>query len=235
MRASSGLSDLGCVRKNNEDNFLVEPAIGLYVVADGMGGAKAGEIASHLAVGLLRESVSAGQVYDEATLTTAFQQASNAVHELASSNPEFEGMGTTMVCALDLPGQFLIGNVGDSRAWLFHEGKLSLVTADQTWVNEVGRPLGLAEDRLKAHPMRHVLTMAVGIGQNLRVQVLSIQPPPDSLLLLSSDGLHGPVPPEVIENILAQVITLPERCHLLVEAAKQAGGPDNVTVVLLQF
>ena len=235
MRASSGLSDLGCVRKNNEDNFLVEPAIGLYVVADGMGGAKAGEIASHLAVGLLRESVSAGQVYDEATLTTAFQQASSAVYELASTNPEFEGMGTTMVCALDLPGQFLIGNVGDSRAWLFHQGKLSLVTADQTWVNEVGRPLGLAEDRLKAHPMRHVLTMAVGIGQNLRVQVLSIQPPPDSLLLLSSDGLHGPVPPEVIENILSQVITLPERCHLLVEAAKQAGGPDNVTVVLLQF
>ncbi len=235
MPSSFGLSDVGCVRKNNEDHFLIDPAIGLYVVADGMGGAKAGEIASHLAVGLLQESVSAGSVHDEETLIQAFQQASQTVFDLAQSNREFEGMGTTMVCALDLPGRFMIGNVGDSRAWLYHDGELSLVTADQTWVNEVGRPLGLTEERLKAHPMRHVLTMAVGIGQSLRVQIVSLPPPPGSLLLLSSDGLHGPVPPETIKKILDEVITLPERCHSLIEAAKQAGGPDNVTAVLLQF
>jgi len=235
VRASFGLSDVGCVRKNNEDNFLVDRELGLYVVADGMGGAQAGELASQIAIESLRQFVSDSAFRDEVTLIQAFERSNQAILETAAADPRLEGMGTTLVCALETDDIIFVASVGDSRAWLLKDSTISLVTSDQTWVNEVGRPLGIAEDRLKVHPMRHVLTMAVGVSPTIRVQVYPLEPKPGEFLLLSSDGLHGPVRRLEIEKILNQQISLEARCHLLIEAAKNAGGPDNVTAVLLEF
>jgi len=157
------------------------------------------------------------------------------VLETAAADPRLEGMGTTMVCVMEWGAICYVASVGDSRAWRYSNGSLSLVTNDQTWVNEIGRPLGLSEEKLKVHPMRHVLTMAVGVNQSLRVQVYPLYLQPGDVLLLCSDGLHGPVQDTEIEKILAQPISLEARCHYLIEAAKRAGGPDNVTVLLLEY
>ena len=229
-----GISDVGCVRRNNEDNFLVDRELGLYVVADGMGGAQAGELASQIAIETLREHIAAVTQRESETLTNAFGRANSAIMDTAAADPRLEGMGTTLVCVLETPADLLVASVGDSRAWLYEDGQLSLLTNDQTWVNEVGRPLGLAEERLKVHPMRHVLTMAVGVSSPLRVQVCALKPDAGSLILLSSDGLHGLVEAGEIEKVLSLPISLEDRGHSLIEAAKAAGGPDNITVVLLQ-
>jgi protein phosphatase len=127
-----------------------------------------------------------------------------------------------------------LANIGDSRAWLLENGVLRLLTSDQTWVNEVGRALGISEDVLRTHPRRHQLTMALGVAPPIRAQLGPLSLPSDGLLLLSSDGLHGPVEEETIREILLRPISLEKRGHLLVEAARQAGGPDNITVVLIQ-
>jgi protein phosphatase len=148
MLEASGDSDAGCVRANNEDYYLVAPAIGLYVVADGMGGAQAGERASKLAADTLWEIVQNSEGMSAEKLVDAFHDANHRVMEESTTDPGLEGMGTTMVAALVKDGDLLIASVGDSRAYLFEKGELTLITEDQTWVNEVGRRLGLDEDTL---------------------------------------------------------------------------------------
>jgi protein phosphatase len=150
---------------------------------------------------------------------------------------ELEGMGSTLIAALETGGELCIASVGDSRAYLLDGSGLHLITDDQTWVNEVGRQLGLDEETLRTHPMRHVLTMAIGAASPLAINYYSVALEPGSLALLSSDGLHGVVDAGRIEEILRRgrgQVSLEECCRDLVEAAKQAGGPDNVTVVLLR-
>jgi protein phosphatase len=198
-----------------------------------MGGAQAGEVASRLAVSSVQDFLSGTPQRDAETLLRAVEFANQQILD-ASSDPSLKGMGTTFVCILATSNGFLLANVGDSRAWMVRGGALQLLSSDQTWVNEVGRPLGIKEESLKTHPMRHVLTMALGVGATLRVQIDPVDLQSGDLLLLSSDGLHGPVPEETIQEILLRPISLPDRAHYLIEAARSAGGPDNITVVLLQ-
>lgn len=233
MLTAFPISDVGCVRKNNEDSFLVDSELGLYVVADGMGGAQAGEVASRLAVSSIKEFLSQSPLLNEDSLLQALEYANQCILS-AASDPALRGMGTTLVCVLDAPGGLILANIGDSRAWALQDGSLRLLTSDQTWVNEVGRALGISEDSLRTHPRRHQLTMALGVAPPIRVQIGPLPVPPGGLLLLSSDGLHGPVNEETIREILLRPISLEQRGHLLVEAARQAGGPDNITVVLIQ-
>jgi protein phosphatase len=152
----------------------------------------------------------------------------------AASDPTLEGMGTTLVAALESGRDLLIASVGDSRAYVYRDSELKGVTEDQTWVNEVGRRLGIDEASLKTHPMRHVLTMAIGVSPEVRVHSYTLQPHTGELILLSSDGLHGVVEQGVIADTLSGNGSLQAKCERLIEAAKQAGGPDNITVVLLR-
>jgi protein phosphatase len=236
MLEAVAMSDKGCVRTNNEDYCLIEPDRGLYVLADGMGGAKAGEKASRLAVDTVADMVHSARRLDSQVLLTAVEEANRRVLAAAHSDPGLEGMGTTLVAALDLAEGFSIASVGDSRAYVLDDGGFRVITDDQTWVNEVGRPLGLDEESLRNHPMRHVLTMAIGASAPLTVNYYSVPLQAGALVLLCSDGLHGVLEPPHLEQIMRRGRTgsLEESGNELIAAAKEAGGPDNVTVILVR-
>ena len=235
MLEACGATDPGCIRSNNEDYFLIAPSIGLYVVADGMGGAQAGEHASKLAVETVRDVVSSanGNIGPQ-ILVNAFQEANRRVMDKASRDPSMEGMGTTLVAALEKGGDLLVASVGDSRLYVFENGDLHPITEDQTWVNEVGRRLGLDEESLKTHPMRHVLTMAIGVSEDLRVQSYLLKPASGAQVLLCSDGLHGVAREPELAKVLGRPTSLEEKCKRLIEAARAQGGPDNITAVILK-
>jgi PPM family protein phosphatase len=231
-----GLSDPGRVRKNNEDSLLVDLSQNLYLVADGMGGAQAGETASKMAVETVAEVLKSHTKPSLDDLEAAFVEANHRVKSTAARDLALEGMGTTMVGLVDGGDALHIASVGDSRIYLFAGGKLESLIEDQTWVNEVGRRLGIDEDTLKRHPMRHVLTMAIGVGNPLRVNKRTIAKQPGALLLLCSDGLHGVVAQPVIEQVLGDgAMDLEQKAKYLVEAARNAGGPDNITVLILKM
>ena len=235
MIESYGVSDPGCIRPNNEDCYLVAPTMGLYVVADGMGGAQAGEHASHMAVDTVKEIVAMSSSRGPSVLQSAFAEANTrAVSMAAEHDPTLDGMGTTLVAVLDNHTELFVASVGDSRVYSFVDGALRPVTEDQSWVNEVGRRLGLDEFALKNHPMRHVLTMAIGVSDQLRVQTYRVEPKGGMLVLLCSDGLHGVVPEENLAATMADGGTLEEKCRSMIAAAKDNGGPDNITAVLLR-
>jgi PPM family protein phosphatase len=234
MLEAFGLSDPGCVRPNNEDYYLLAPERGLYVVADGMGGAQAGERASKLAVDTLAGFIAKSGQAGAEMLAEAFQEANNQVMSAASNDVNLEGMGTTLVAALEAGPEILIASVGDSRAYVYQGDELIGITEDQTWVHEVGRRLGIDELSLRSHPMRHVLTMAIGVSPELRVHSYALKPQAGAEVLLCSDGLHGVVDENVIAEALAGNGSLESKCRKLIEAAKAAGGPDNITTVLLR-
>lgn len=238
MLESYSLSDTGCVRSNNEDYCLVRPELGLYLLADGMGGAKAGERASRMAVDTVAEVVSSAPRKDSQVLLLAVEEANRRVLDAARQDSSLEGMGTTLVAALENGEELYIASVGDSRAYLLDEDGFRAVTEDQTWVHDVGVPLGLDEACLRTHPMRHVLTMAIGAAHPLTVNYYAIRLAPRALVLISSDGLHGVVEQSGIEHILRDNDSggdgLEVKCRRLIAAAREAGGPDNITAVLLR-
>ena len=237
MLEAFALSDKGCVRSNNEDYCLIEPDLGLYVLADGMGGANAGERASRIAVETVAETVLFAHRRDSQVLLSAVEEANRRVLEAAHSDENLEGMGTTLVAALDTGEGLSIASVGDSRAYLLDRAGFRAITDDQTWVNEVGRPLGLDEESLRNHPMRHVLTMAIGANAPLTVNCYSVPMEERALVLMCSDGLHGVLEAPQMEEILhpgRNGASLEDSCRRLIDAAKAAGGPDNVTCILVR-
>jgi protein phosphatase len=235
MIEAFGLSDPGCVRPNNEDSFLVDNNIGLFLLADGMGGAQGGETASHLAVETVADFIGKSPEKSVDVLREAFEEANRRVLAVAGANPSLAGMGTTLVGLLDCGDKIAVASVGDSRLYRFQDDQLSPITDDQTWANEVGRRIGVEEDRLRTHPMRHVLTMAIGVDSPLRVQTYIVEPENGMQLLLCSDGLHGVISQEAIATGLTSQQSLEAKCHYLIDAARKAGGPDNITTVVLQL
>jgi len=236
MLEAYGLSDPGCQRTNNEDYFISDSFRAIFIVADGMGGANAGEYASRLSAEtlydyLLRSSED-GSI---GGLENGFARANNMVRQASTEDASFEGMGTTLIAARLVNGTFQVASVGDSRAYCLSDNEFSILTKDHTWVTEVGSRLGLSEEALRRHPMRHVLTMAVGVSDDIRVdsQVLTLTQ--GDQILLCSDGLHGVVDEKTLESTLKSEKSLPDKAHYLIEAAKERGGPDNITVVLIRI
>ena len=184
-------TDTGLIRPENQDYFRVLPEIGLYILADGMGGARGGAHASKLAADTVAEQMMFAEKPDPSSLMASVEEAHLRVREAAAADASLNGMGTTLVAALVEGAEVAIVSVGDSRAYRFGGGELTLLTEDQTWVREVGIPLGLNEAALRSHPMRHALTMAVGIDAALESRYYGTTLGRGHGVLLCSDGLHG--------------------------------------------
>jgi len=239
---ASGLSDVGRVRDMNEDQFLVNADLGLFAVADGMGGHAAGEVASQLAIDTLEETVKSsgwerirGDL-DRARecLHEAIVNANRRICESMKGHAERRGMGTTLVAMLTLSDQVVIGHVGDSRAYLLRDGRLERLTSDHSWVNEQVKVGLLSEEEAQKHPMRNIVTRALGSRDEVDVETRSCAVRPGDVFVLCSDGLNAMLEDEEIRRTVASHRTEPEAvCRALVQAANAEGGDDNITVVVL--
>jgi PPM family protein phosphatase len=226
-------TDPGLKRRQNEDAFVVRPP--LFAIADGMGGARAGEIASALAAGALNEADDPSGGEDR--VKQLVQEANRRVHERASSDPSTSGMGTTMTVALVEPnGDITFGHVGDSRAYLLRDGTLEQLTDDHSLVAELVRRGELSARDAEVHPQRSVITRALGTDPDVDVDAFTIRPQPGDLYLLCSDGLSDMVAGDTIEEILrTHRDDLDAAAKALVRAAKRGGGDDNITAVLFEM
>jgi serine/threonine protein phosphatase PrpC len=222
-------TDKGRVREGNEDDKLTDKTMGLYAVADGMGGHQAGEVASATAIEALRAAVASGTpIRDAITL------ANDAVLERSAADERLRGMGTTMTAAtLAAGGTLLIGHVGDSRAYLVRDGELRQITEDHSLVEEMVRGGELTPEQAEVHPQRSVITRALGIDPGVEVDLYPVELQEGDRVLLCSDGLTGMVRTEEIAAVLQREPDPQKAASELVEAANEAGGEDNITVVLL--
>ena len=234
MIHSFGISHVGRVRKNNEDCHLEDPELGLYLVADGMGGALAGERASQLTAETIEAELRAiGPDAGPEDLERAVRAANRTVRNEARSHSHYAGMGTTIVAVLLRQGKAYAANVGDSRLYRMRGDSLECITSDHSWVNEVGRNIGLSEEELKTHAYRNMLTRAIGADDEVESELLEVGFAPGDTLLLSTDGLHGVIEESQIAEILASSASLPDLGQALVDSVLESGAPDNVTAVLI--
>ena len=227
--AAASATDVGLVRSNNEDAFLVDDQRGLFAVADGMGGHRGGEVASHTAIEALRAAVANGT-----PLHDAITRANTAVLTRAAAEEELTGMGTTMTAAVAVGGhQLLVGHVGDSRAYLLHDGTLRRATEDHSLVEEMVREGRLTPEQAESHPQRAIVTRALGVDENVDVDLYTLDIEAGDRVVLCSDGLTTMVRERDIER-LARTEPDPQRlAEALVAAANRAGGDDNITVVVI--
>ena len=231
--AAHGVSNKGR-RKSNEDSMVIDPEIGLFVVADGMGGHNAGEVASALAVKSLHEFLGRAEEANESTLAEALCVANDQVLNAASTNSTYEGMGTTVVAACIKGGSVVFANVGDSRIYRMSGGALQQLTLDDSWVSRVLPADAIGSEEASRHPMRHVLTKVVGLREDMEPSVGSSPFAPGDTLLLCSDGLHGVVNDDAIATLLRQPGSVEEIASELVERALSSGSTDNITAVVVR-
>jgi protein phosphatase len=230
--AAHGVTHTGR-RKTNEDAMLVDVGLGLFVVADGMGGHNAGEVASTIAVTALRDFFASQGARTEHVLADGLSLANDQVLA-ASERPEYAGMGTTVVAACVTDDRVFFGSVGDSRIYLFSEQRLTQLTQDDSWVSRVLGESGLSDDDVQHHPMRHVLTKVVGLRADLEPSIGANPFGPGDALLLCSDGLHGSVPDPAIAQLLVASESPEAAARQLVEQALSRGATDNITVVVVR-
>jgi protein phosphatase len=222
-------TDVGRVRDGNEDAYLVDDAMGLVAVADGIGGHRAGEVASATAIEALRAAVGSGR-----TLREAIEDANAAVFAKAQTDMNLRGMGTTMTAGTLVAGNtILLGHVGDSRAYLLRDGELQQVTVDHSLVEELVQEGRLTADEAAVHPQRSIITRSIGTDPEVSVDVYPVELVPGDRLVLCSDGLTDMVHPDAIAAIVRREDDPARAANALVDAANQAGGVDNITVVVV--
>ncbi len=229
---SAGRTDAGRVRRRNEDSFVLDPPI--FAVADGMGGAQAGEVASRLAAAAFREYHDADRLEPAERVEAIIQEANRRIYERARTDAEASGMGTTVTAAILTNGRVSIGHVGDSRAYRIRNGELDQLTEDHSLVADLMRSGRLTPEEADAHPQRSVITRALGTDAEVDVDKVTVDVEPGDVFLLCSDGLTTMVPEEEILRIAQEAGTLDEIARGLVRAANSGGGEDNITVVLFR-
>jgi PPM family protein phosphatase len=222
-------TDSGRKRRRNEDTLVIAPP--LFAVADGMGGAQAGEVASKLAATTL-EDTDSGSLKGEERVVSLIQEANRRVFERASSDPSTSGMGTTMTVALVEPNRVVIGHVGDSRAYLLRDHALEQLTEDHSLVHELMKSGKLSPEEAEVHPQRSVITRALGTDPDVDVDTFSVDTQTGDIFLLCSDGLTTMVDDDDILDVLERHHDdLDRAAKSLVSAANRGGGEDNITVV----
>ncbi len=256
----ASLSHTGRVRKGNEDACAVSETDGAFIVCDGMGGAAAGEIASRLAVDTFLAHLTPPSLDSEKTprratpdirLDAAIHAANQAVYQHSRKSPELRGMGTTLVALLlelhesnrtPQPPSLTLAHVGDSRCYLFRAGALTLLTHDHSLVEEQVRAGQITAFEALHHPMRNIITRAIGSAPTVEPDIRHLDPQPGDLFLLASDGLTRELSDVHLAAILQRAHRNPDRtldlnslCRTLIDEANDAGGGDNVTVLLLQL
>jgi serine/threonine protein phosphatase PrpC len=226
-------TDTGKKRRRNEDDYVVEPP--LFAIADGMGGAQAGELASSLAAGAVREDEGvAGS--GERHVAELIQEANRRVYQRSSQDAAVSGMGTTMTVALVEDGTVAFGHVGDSRAYLIRDGKLEQLTEDHSLVAELVRSGKLSPEEADTHPQRSVITRALGTDPDVDVDTFSVETQSGDLFMLCSDGLTSMVEDEVIlRTVEKHRGDLQSAAKALIRAANKGGGEDNITVVFFEI
>ena len=249
MLESYGLSDTGCVRSENQDRILTDHSNGLFVVADGMGGHRRGELAAELAVATLRYYIESSHERFDATwpfgfqfdlsidanrLSTGIQMANQQVWNHARQSPDCAGMGTTVAAILLSEEKAIVGNVGDSRVYVFRGGELKQISYDDTYVHALAER-GEAPLADAPQAMRSVLTQAAGPEASVEVHIAEEPLESGDLYLLCSDGLHAVIGDAAIRSILTTGTDVERTARHLAEAARAHGGPDNISVVLLSY
>jgi protein phosphatase len=225
----AGVTDVGRLRDGNEDSFVVDERLTLFAVADGMGGHRGGEVASATAIEALRAAVASGR-----SINDAVSAANAAVLEKAAGDPELAGMGTTMTALTPISGAaLLIAHVGDSRAYLLHDGAIRRLTEDHSLVEELVREGRLTEEQAESHPQRAIITRALGVDEDVEVDLYTVGVSQGDRVIVCSDGLTTMLRDREIEGIARQEADPRVAANRLVEAANGAGGDDNITVIVL--
>jgi protein phosphatase len=226
----AGVTDAGRVRRRNEDAFVCTPP--LFAVADGMGGAQAGEVASRLAAAAFHDFHDADALDPEARLRSIIQEANRRIYARASTDPHASGMGTTITAALVSGARVAVGHVGDSRAYLLRDGSLEQLTEDHSLVADLVRSGRLTPEEAEVHPQRSVITRALGTDAAVTVDSFSVEAQDGDLYLLCSDGLTTMLDADAVRKTLEEEPNLERAARRLVEQANANGGDDNITVVL---
>jgi PPM family protein phosphatase len=244
-----GLTHVGRQRQHNEDSFLVADEAKLFLVADGMGGHAAGEIASRIAVDSISEFIvhtkeddgTWPHAYDEHyTRTTnrlmaALRMANTRVLEAMRKDARLRGMGTTVVAAMADGDKMSVAHVGDSRAYMIRNGQIKRITSDHSWVFEQVQAGMLTEAEAEKHPLRNVITRALGGALSVNPDASEIDSRPGDFYLLCSDGLTGMVPEdEILKLVTSNADDLEKACKELIDTANERGGLDNVTAILVK-
>ncbi len=248
--SSAVLSHPGLRREANEDTVCARPDVGLFLVADGMGGHAAGEVASRIASQAIESFISDTRDADVNTtwpfpyntalsldgnrLTAAFRLANRKLTLAMQEDETLRTMATTAAALLINKGTPVVAHVGDSRLYRWRDGQLVQITQDHSWVNEQVRAGVLTETDAKSHPWRHVVTRALSGGEDPDIEITEVEVRKGDRLLICSDGLSGVVSAEKLSAIIGRPEPLEQTCQALIDAANEAGGPDNVTVAVLQ-
>lgn len=234
---ANAATDVGLRRRVNEDRYALVPNLGLYLVADGMGGHRGGQLASQLAA---ETAVRTAQALEGASLSLSEKLrqvvvcANREIFSTAQAKPEFAGMGTTLVAILASDGRLALAHVGDSRAYLLRDGTLRPLTDDHSLVAELVRRREISREDAREHPHKHVLTCALGVRPQVQGDLIEMTPMDGDVFAMFSDGLTNHLRDEEIALALSNTPDLQEACDGLIGFANDRGGDDNITVVLVR-